>query len=116
MSRARASCQNQGGDLVLPRNFTEHDAIWKVAKENKVLYPWIGLQEEQQTNTFYTLDGKIPSYTYWGLSQPNTGTVRGDEKCVVFYEEPNGNWHDIHCNNQHSCICQKTCKSTILFT
>ena len=114
MSKARTSCQNQGGDLVLPRNITEHDAIWKAAKTNNLYRPWIGLQEKNQTNTFYTLDGKKPSYTNWGTSQPNTGTDHGEEKCVVFYES-NGKWHDITCNTIHSCICQKTCKSTILF-
>ncbi|CAB4012859.1 fibropellin-1 isoform X4 [Paramuricea clavata] len=107
MSKANSSCQNRGGDLVLPRNNTEHDAIWKVAKENKLIQPWIGLHEKQQTNIFYTLDGKLPSYTNWGSNQPNLGTAHGDEKCVVFYES-NGKWHDVTCNNRHSCICQKT--------
>jgi hypothetical protein len=115
MSKARSFCKNQGGDLVLPRNITEHDAIWKVAKENKLQYPWIGLLEKLQADDFYTLDGKTPSYTNWEteLGQPNSG---GGEKCVVFYEQLNGKWHDISCNNRYSKICQKTCKSTILFT
>jgi hypothetical protein len=110
MSKARSFCKNQGGDLVLPRNITEHSAIWKVTKIKNLYRPWIGLQEEQQTNTFYTLDGKTPSYTNWGLDQPDTV---GSEKCVTFYQELDGKWHDVSCKNQYSYICQKPCKSTI---
>ncbi|CAB4018887.1 neurogenic locus Notch [Paramuricea clavata] len=108
MSRANSSCQNQGGDLVLPRNIAEHDAIWKVAEENKLFQSWIGLHEEQQTNTFYTSDGKLPSYTNWGLSQPDRYTAYGDEKCVIFWQiRPKGEWHDVSCTKHYSYICQK---------
>jgi hypothetical protein len=110
MSTARSFCQNQGGDLVLPRNFKEHSAIWKVTKIKNLYRPWIGLQEKQQTNTFYTLDGKIPSYTNWGTSQPNTV---GSKKCVTFWQEPDGKWHNVSCKDQYSYICQRPCKSTI---
>ena len=116
MSRARSSCKNQGGDLVLPQNSQEHNAIWKVVKEKKFTHPWIGLIE-QQRDKFYTLDGKIPSYTNWGSNQPDLG---GNENCVVFYGNENGKWHDTSCNNHFHYICQKKtmrrCKCTVLFT
>ena len=102
MSKARTSCQNQGGDLVLPLNLEEHNAIWKVAKEKKLTYPWIGLIE-QQKDKFYTLDGKTPSYTNWGSSQPD-----GNQNCVIFHSgDNNGRWHDAHCNTNNYFVCQK---------
>ncbi len=103
MSKARRSCQNLGGDLVLPLNLEEHNAIWKVAKEKKFSYPWIGLIE-QQRDKFYTLDGKTPSYTNWGSSQPDSG---GNENCVIFYSGDNGRWYDYTCNANSYFICQK---------
>ncbi len=106
MSKARTSCQNVGGDLVLPLNLEEHNAIWKVAKEKKFTYPWIGLIERQK-DKFYTLDGKTPSFTNWGSNQPNSG---GNENCVVFFEG-NGAWHDTSCNSNFHYICQKTMRS-----
>jgi hypothetical protein len=115
MSTARSFCKNQGGDLVLPRNIKEHRYIWDVAKTNNLDRPWIGLRKEQQTNTFYTLDGKNTSYKNWGTSQPNTDASFGDEKCVAFWEEPYGKWHDVSCNDEYSYVCRMTCKSTILF-
>ena len=103
MSRARSSCQNQDGDLVLPVNIEEHKAIWKVAKEKKLSSPWIALIEKQR-DRFFTFDGKTPSYTNWDSSEPNPG---GSENCVAFYGT-NGEWHDISCNNNFHYICQKT--------
>ena len=105
MSRARTSCQNQGGDLALPRNIEEHNAIWKVAKEKKFTYPWIGLVEKGK-DKFYTLDGKTPTYTNWGSTQPNIG---GNEPCVIYHSgDNNGRWHDAPCNTNNYYICQQT--------
>ncbi|XP_028397936.1 ZP domain-containing protein-like [Dendronephthya gigantea] len=106
MSNARSSCRNMGGDLVLPINNEEHKAIWQVAKEKKLRRPWIGLKE-QQKNIFYTLDGKIPSYTNWGSSQPDN---KANEPCVVFYEKDE-KWHDISCSYHFNYICQKNLRT-----
>jgi hypothetical protein len=104
MSNARSSCQNKGGDLALPRNIDEHNAIWKMAKEKKFTYPWIGLVEREKEK-FYTLDGKTPTYTNWGSRQPDPG---GYENCVIYYlGDNNGRWHDAPCNTNNYYICQR---------
>ena len=109
MSRARSLCQNHNGvhgNLVLPLNIEEHKAIWRVAKEKKLYYPWIALIEKQR-DKFFTLDGKTPSYTNWDSGEPGAG---GSENCVVFHGT-NGEWHDSSCNNHFHYICQKTMKT-----
>ncbi|CAB4020045.1 Hypothetical predicted protein, partial [Paramuricea clavata] len=42
-SKARAACQKLEGDLVVPTNSKENNAVSNIVKQRKLGHPWIGL-------------------------------------------------------------------------
>ena len=102
-SKARASCQKQGGDLAVPTNNNENNAIWNVAKQRKLSNPWIGLVRHKDKK-FYTVHGVKISYTNWYPREPNGPN---HEHCVHLYTNNGGRWNDIPCSNSYHFICQQ---------
>ena len=112
-SKARSSCRNLNGDLVVSTNSIESKAINKVAKKNKMLHPWIGIVRHQDKQ-FYTIFGSKPSYTNWAPREPNN--FGGSENCGHLWNE-HGQWNDIPCGISYNFICQKQkCKLAFIFT
>ena len=112
-SKARSSCRNLNGDLVVPTNTIVSKAIGKVAKEKKMASPWIGLTRHQDKK-FYTIFGSKPSYTNWQPGEPNNGG--GSEDCAHLGNE-HGQWNDVSCGTLLHFICQKhKCKLIYIFT
>ena len=112
-SKARSSCRNLNGDLVVPTNSNANKAIGKVAKGKQMHHPWIGIVRHQDRN-FYTILGSKPSYTNWKPGEPNN--AGGSENCGHIVNE-HGQWNDVPCGRSYHFICQKQkCKLAFIFT
>lgn len=110
MPTARLACQKFGGDLAVPMNSIENEALRKIAQQKRIGNPFIGLVRNKDKN-FYTVKGLKPSYTHWARGEPNNA---GGENCVHLYSIA-GTWNDINCNNRFHFICQTSspCKLAV---
>ncbi|XP_046861165.1 ZP domain-containing protein-like [Xenia sp. Carnegie-2017] len=102
---ARRICQQKGGDLAVPKNKAENDAIYKFSQRRKLTYPSIGLFRNKNDNKFYTVHNVAPTFINWIPGEPNN--ARGKEDCVHFYTVPR-KWNDISCSIFNDFICQKS--------
>lgn len=113
--KARKTCQNKGGDLVVIQNEEMntflHDqfVLNKPRKFNRRSVPmeyYVGLTDPTGTFNYQWNDnpGK-PNFTSWDTGQPN---VRS-QKCTMLHcvarSKPMG-WHDIQCILKKEFICE----------
>lgn len=101
--KARSACLKRGGNLAVPRNNEENNAIWRDAQRRGLSYPFIGLLRHQDKK-FYTIKGVKPSYTNWGTKEPNGPN---SEHCEHFLSS-SAKWNDISCTNRYHFVCQKS--------
>ncbi|KAK6167814.1 hypothetical protein SNE40_021753 [Patella caerulea] len=70
---------------------------------------WIGLKDEDGTNTYKWSDGSDVNYSNWNDSQPDFTYAGKDDDCVIL-EEPTSlfKWNDFNCiHNSITYICER---------
>ncbi|XP_046861055.1 P-selectin-like [Xenia sp. Carnegie-2017] len=100
-NKARKLCQQKGGDLALPKNNAENNAISRIILRKGREGHFIGLYRNKSDNQFYTVQNVKPSFTLFHLGEPNNSG--GVEDCVVIYDT----WNDVDCERPFNFICQR---------
>ncbi|XP_046861584.1 C-type lectin domain family 3 member A-like [Xenia sp. Carnegie-2017] len=102
---ARKNCQKKGGDLPVPKNKAENDAIYEFSLSKMPTLPFIGLFRNKSDSKFYTVHNVAPTFINWDTNEPNN--AGGSEDCVQFSVQ--SKWNDISCTSRNNYICEK-CK------
>ncbi|KAK3578348.1 hypothetical protein CHS0354_039056 [Potamilus streckersoni] len=107
-SRARQTCQNEGGDLVIP-DVNTYQFFRNLAKNSKgqCQHFWIGGYTSTPGSNYVTVSGvSIPiTFPFWSVGQPDG---LGGENCLEMRSYfTNYLMNDYHCNVPHGFICQK---------
>ncbi|XP_046861523.1 C-type lectin domain family 4 member C-like [Xenia sp. Carnegie-2017] len=100
--KARKLCQQMGGDLAVPKNNAENNAIYRIMLRKGNKRHFIGLYRKKSDKQFYTVQNGKASFTSWRYGEPNNlGHV---ENCVIYYYN---SWQDIRCGHHYNFICQR---------
>ncbi|XP_046861718.1 fibrillin-1-like isoform X2 [Xenia sp. Carnegie-2017] len=104
--KARKLCQQKGGNLAVPKNNAENNAISRIISRKPLKSHFIGLYRNKSDNQFYTVQNVKPTFALWYLREPNN--VGGVEDCVViddlYYKS---NWNVVRCVKHLKFICQR---------
>ncbi|CAI9550726.1 unnamed protein product, partial [Staurois parvus] len=100
-SEARTSCVDGGGQLAVPRNHEENQAILSLRKQvNK--HTFMGINDIQKKGDFRDLSGEAIKYFNWRPGEPNN--VAGKEHCVEMWDD--GKWNDENCDQKRFFVCE----------
>ncbi|XP_046861213.1 perlucin-like protein [Xenia sp. Carnegie-2017] len=102
--KARGLCQQIGGDLAVPKDRYDNQAIFQTSEKQGLIHPYIGLFREKSDKMFYTIQNTKPIFTNWHRNEPNNRF--GVEDCVHYYYS-NSQWNDVPCKYETSFICQR---------
>ncbi|XP_033124328.1 uncharacterized protein LOC117122741 [Anneissia japonica] len=97
------SCSEDDAELMIIRNENELEELY-----NKIVYFWIGLNDEIEENVFRWEDGTISTYDNWLSGEPNNlGCNRNciDANCVAM-ENKEGFWVDEKCTRRNRFVCK----------
>ena len=106
---ARANCLERGGDLAVPANMWENNAIFQKLKSKSMGSAWLGVVRIWNLD-FYSICGVEVSYTNWDKGEPNN--LNSSENCVEVLD-PSQNkfalmsWNDQDCNNVLHYVCER---------
>ena len=104
-------CQRMGGNLAVPKNIHENDAILKVIQQKSLGTTNIGILMRRNQRKFYTVKGVLPTFLNWAPGEPRPG---GNHNHCVGITLPSGKWDDYSCNELIPFVCQreitKTCR------
>lgn len=99
---AEASCESDGGHLIIPDDVPETDYLISViAASGSTEGWWIGLSDHVTETVFRTVSGTMPTPN-WNPTEPNS--LNSDEDCVQALN--NGKWNDNTCDSQYAAICE----------
>ncbi|XP_046861670.1 perlucin-like protein, partial [Xenia sp. Carnegie-2017] len=105
-NKARKLCQQKGGDLAVPKNIAENNAISRMILRKGSEGHFIGLYRNKSDNQFYTVQNGKPSFTLWYTGEPNN--YRGVQDCVVIYSNDyKSKWNDVVCWRHFNFVCQR---------
>uniref|UniRef100_A0AAR2IRE0 C-type lectin domain-containing protein n=1 Tax=Pygocentrus nattereri TaxID=42514 RepID=A0AAR2IRE0_PYGNA len=94
-------CRGVKGELALPRNNEENQAVYQVLKQvSQSETCFLGARESKVRGQYADTKGQKITYTKWHPGQPN----RLEEQCVCM--GPSDQWHDYMCNSKHLIICE----------
>lgn len=96
----RKTCARVGGDIAVPKNPEENEALASIVKKHNT-YAYLGLQQGPHPGDFYYLDGTPVNYTRWYPGEPRG---RSGETCVEMYTD--GQWNDKSCQQYRLAICE----------
>jgi len=99
---ARATCQAEGGDLVVNDNIAICNWL-----NNKGRDLWIGANDMNNEGHFvWAINGSPVTHAVWDRNQPDNGG--GNQDCVVTnFEGRTGKWDDQGCDaDKHFWVCQ----------
>ncbi|XP_063302398.1 C-type lectin domain family 4 member M-like [Pelobates fuscus] len=100
-NEARDECYKINSELVIFSSKSEMDTLNKVFS-GSTRY-WIGLRRDTiNINVWKWLDGTEPTFTYWGVNEPNYAGNK--EHCG---ETVSGPWNDRDCKDRLNFICKK---------
>ncbi|XP_046861100.1 C-type lectin domain family 4 member C-like [Xenia sp. Carnegie-2017] len=106
-NKARKLCQQKVGDLAVPKNNAENNAITRIILRKRLKGHFIGLYRNKSDNKFYTIQNVKPSFTLWYWRQPSHERF-GIEDCVVIYDKNyKSKWNDVRCVKHFKFICQR---------
>ncbi|GFS06655.1 CD209 antigen-like protein C [Elysia marginata] len=109
-SKARVSCQEGGGDLMVIKNqekttFFEKDFYKSFLRHISESYLWIGLNDIQEKGKFRWLDGREKAqFTSWMNGPPNIFRSE-DVRCVGV--DADAKWFIFNCTSKKYFICEK---------
>ena len=106
---ARANCLERGGDLAVPANMWENNAIFQKLKSKLMGSAWLGVVRIWHLD-FYTICGVEVSYTNWDKGEPNN--LNSSENCVEMLNPTQNKlalmtWNDQDCNDVLHYVCEK---------
>ena len=115
-TKAQENCLRRNAFLAEPKTAAENSKIKELAvKHNKNDHdihvgPWIGAKDEAIEGLWVWADsGQTVSWTDWGNTEPNGGTM---ENCMILNRDPEGyktkeyKWNDVKCSGRFYSICQ----------
>ncbi|XP_046861673.1 fibrillin-2-like, partial [Xenia sp. Carnegie-2017] len=102
-NKARKLCQQKGGDLAVPKNNAETNAILRISLRKRRKHYFIGLYRNKSDNQFYTVQNGKPNFTSWRWGQPSHERF-GIEDCVIIFFRT---WLDVGCGRHFNFICQR---------
>ncbi|XP_056387420.1 pulmonary surfactant-associated protein D-like [Hyla sarda] len=98
---AKAACTSVGGQLPIPLNEDENNAVKKIRKQYN-LNSFLDINDLQDEGTFRYPNGEKIRYSNWNNKEPNNDY--GVEDCVEIIE--GGKWNDKNCDEKHLIICE----------
>ncbi|XP_048085734.1 pulmonary surfactant-associated protein A-like [Alosa alosa] len=96
------SCEDSGGDVVLPKNEEENKAVAKMVSISGGPI-WIRTTDRDTEGTFLDTDNSILSFTKWAPGEPSNG--ENTEHCTNVYDDT-GLWNDVPCNTKCYIVCE----------
>lgn len=102
---ARTSCAAIGGDLLVLEADAEQAAIIAIV-EPVPAGPggwFFAINDRTTEGTFLWPDGSVPTFTAWGVGEPND--AGGNEDCGEL-DLAAGTWNDIPCTDLRAFICE----------
>ncbi|XP_036453096.1 mannose-binding protein C-like isoform X2 [Colossoma macropomum] len=97
----QSHCRGVKGELALPRNNQENQAVYQVLKQaSQHQTAYLGARDSKAGGHYVDMKGQKITYTKWHPGQPNGG----DEDCLCM--GPSDQWHDYMCNTNHVIICE----------
>lgn len=109
--KAIDACQNMGGNLAVPKNIHESDAIFKIAQQKSLGTINIGILMRRNQRKFYTVKGVLPTFLNWIPGEPRPG---GNDNHCVGITVHSGKWDDSSCRYLNAFVCKreitKTCR------
>lgn len=98
-------CKDAGGDLILPQNEQENNALVQMLRVLESPIGWIGITDRKTEGTFLDTDGNALTFTKWHPAEPsNSGN---NEHCGMIYRDTHvGLWNDVPCDSKYSIVCE----------
>ncbi|XP_056388367.1 mannose-binding protein C-like [Hyla sarda] len=98
---AKAACTSVGGQLPIPLNEDENNAVKKIALQYN-LSAYLVINDFLDEGTFRYLNGEKIKYSNWYDNQPDNYKL--NEDCVEMYGD--GKWNDRNCDVKLLIICE----------
>ncbi|XP_071953691.1 macrophage mannose receptor 1-like [Antedon mediterranea] len=99
---ARASCLDQGADLVVVGNKAENDFLYANNPTTGDL--WLGLSDRENETEFTWVSTQCSQYKNFGKGEPNDH--RNGEDCVELDYTHSDKWNDIPCSRIYAYVCE----------
>ncbi|XP_036453091.1 pulmonary surfactant-associated protein D-like isoform X1 [Colossoma macropomum] len=97
----QSHCRGVKGELALPRNIVENQAVYQVLKQvSQHQTAYLGARDSKVRGQYVDTKGQRITYTKWHPGQPNSA----EEECICM--GPSDQWHDYMCNSKHVIICE----------
>lgn len=101
---ARAYCQRQGRDLVVPNTDAKNRAVFEHARRLLPSRYWIGLTDREVARDFRWIDDSPVTDLSFNAGQPNHLFA---EECVYARVDlDGGRWHDARCGLRNTFVCE----------
>ncbi len=97
--RANKKCHEYGGYLVTIKDAKENDFILSMMKDyTSDSYAWIGFSDLDQEGKWCWANNEKVTYTNWGTSQPDAGTLQNCAILATKYDSGYSFGHSWSCN------------------
>ena len=128
---AKTICGSLNGRLFEPRTVELYNKVFNVAKQEGMIYFWLGIQETSPAKTYvYISDKKTLDWNNFDKNEPNDNTNGPYNDCgkVINDREKLGLWDDKNCKGPklpficeimsgisfNNCFCHITNNSTLI--
>jgi hypothetical protein len=105
-SAARASCLDDGYDLVAIGSAAENTEVVSQAVSRSASYWWMGFNDASVEGTWVWSNGEATAYTAWAPGEPNDSGRKGED-CGQLYRFADTTWNDASCTTKLAFVCEE---------
>ncbi|XP_064408108.1 C-type mannose receptor 2-like [Latimeria chalumnae] len=100
--RAQNYCRSHYRDLISVSSSQEIKTLISQLQDLSAWLVWIGLQRNNDRNTWLWSSGDPVNFTNWNPGQPNN--AHGSQHCAAILSN-SSRWHDTSCTENRSFVC-----------